>query len=120
MPGTPIRDAGEQDDQCSDEELLHPWPRCLDGICGGTATVSVCNKLTIMHRLATLLILVPIVMTPALAQSSSNPLVGRWDFNITSPSGTRANWLGVKENDGKLEIWFQPTGGNVYQVKDFK
>jgi hypothetical protein len=26
----------------------------------------------------------------------------------------------VTEKDGHLEVWYQPTGGNVYQVKDFK
>ena len=29
-----------------------------------------------------------------------------------------ANWLGVTENNGQLEVWFQPTGGHVIQVKD--
>jgi hypothetical protein len=55
-----------------------------------------------------------------LANAQSNPFVGRWDFNVTTPGGVGANWLGVKENAGNVEIWFQPTGGNVYQVKDFK
>ena len=49
----------------------------------------------------------------------SNPFLGRWDFDIQTPTGMRANWLGVTENNGNLEIWFQPTGGNVFQVKDF-
>jgi len=31
-----------------------------------------------------------------------------------------AAWLGVTETDGKLDVWFQPTGGNVYQIKNFK
>jgi hypothetical protein len=31
-----------------------------------------------------------------------------------------AAWLGVVEKDGKTEVWFQPTGGNVYKVDDFK
>ena len=44
--------------------------------------------------------------------------MGRWDFNFTTPRGTRAVWLGVTEKDGKLEVWYQPPGGNVYQVKD--
>jgi Domain of Unknown Function (DUF1080) len=54
------------------------------------------------------------------AQTKGNPFVGRWDFNITTASGTRANWLGITEKNGKLEVWFQPTGGNDYEVKDFK
>jgi hypothetical protein len=57
---------------------------------------------------------------PALAQASNNPFIGRWDFNITTPSGTRASWLGVSDKGAKLEVWYQPTGGNVFEVKDFK
>lgn len=53
---------------------------------------------------------------PAFAQKS--PLVGRWDFNLPSPGGNRASWLGVTEKDGSLEVWYQPTGGNVYKVKE--
>jgi hypothetical protein len=58
------------------------------------------------------------LLTPALAQNS-NPLAGKWDFNIVTPTGTAAAWLGITENGGTLDVWFQPTGGNVYQVKDF-
>ncbi len=57
---------------------------------------------------------------PAPAQTNSNPFVGRWDFNIPTATGTRATWLGITEKNGKLEVWFQPTGGNDYEVKDFK
>lgn len=56
----------------------------------------------------------------ALAQQTSNPFLGRWDFNITTPRGNSASWIGVSEKDGKLEVWYQPTGGNVYEMKDFK
>ncbi|MGD0300837.1 MAG: DUF1080 domain-containing protein [Bryobacteraceae bacterium] len=65
------------------------------------------------------LIAVSAFLAPAPAQTK-NPFVGRWDFNITAGNTTRATWLGVTEKDGKLEVWFQPTGGNVYEVKDFK
>ncbi|MCC7153430.1 MAG: DUF1080 domain-containing protein [Bryobacterales bacterium] len=51
---------------------------------------------------------------------AASPLAGRWNFNITTPGGARAAWLGIKDNGGKLEVWYQPAGGNVYQVKDFK
>jgi len=71
-------------------------------------------------KLGLILILVGALLTPAFSQKTSNPLVGRWDFNITTPAGTRASWLGVTEKEGSLEIWYQPTGGHVYQVKDFK
>ena len=60
------------------------------------------------------------LLAPALAWSQTNPFLGRWNFNLETPGGRRASWLGVSENNGALEIWFQPTGGNVYQVKDFK
>jgi hypothetical protein len=56
----------------------------------------------------------------ASAQTNSNPFIGRWDFNMTTANGTRATWLGITEKDGKLDVWFQPTGGNVYEVKDPK
>jgi hypothetical protein len=56
----------------------------------------------------------------AWANAQPNPFVGRWDFNVTMPKGVGANWLGVKDQGGKLEITFQPTGGNVYTVKDYK
>jgi hypothetical protein len=70
-----------------------------------------------MWKFAMGLIAAAAVMVPASAQSS--PFVGRWDFNITTPGGMRASWLGVAEKDGKLTVWYQPTGGNVYEVKDF-
>jgi hypothetical protein len=56
---------------------------------------------------------------PTFAQQKS-PFLGRWNFNITTPGGQRASWLGITEKAGALEVWFQPTGGNVYEVKDVK
>jgi hypothetical protein len=55
-----------------------------------------------------------------LAQADGNPFVGRWDFDVKTDSGVGANWLGVTEKDGKLEVWFQPTGGHVHTVEDVK
>jgi hypothetical protein len=69
-----------------------------------------------MHRIPTAFLALSIL---AIAQPKPNPFVGRWDFNMTSANGTRATWLGITEKNGKLEIWFQPTGGNDYEVKDF-
>ena len=57
---------------------------------------------------------------PALCQKSSNPFVGRWDFTIDTPTGVGANWLRVTDKGGSVEVWFQPTGGHVIPVKDFK
>ena len=71
-------------------------------------------------KLGLTLIFVCAFLMPVYSQKKINPLVGRWDFNITTRTGTGACWLGVKEKDGNLEIWYQPTGGHVYQVNDFK
>lgn len=56
----------------------------------------------------------------AFSQQGVSPLIGRWDFTISRGNVTQACWLGVTEKDGTLEVWYQPTGGHVYQVKDFK
>lgn len=52
-----------------------------------------------------------------LTAQSKSPLVGRWDFNLPN---NHASWLGIADKGGNLEIWYQPTGGNVYQVTGFK
>jgi hypothetical protein len=70
-----------------------------------------------MKRFAAILLAGTVCLLLVLAQKTPSPFVGRWDFN-TAPG--RANWLGVTEKDGTLEIWFQPTGGNVRQIKAFK
>jgi len=57
---------------------------------------------------------------PLASLAQTNPFAGRWDFNVPTRNGIGANWLGVSEQNGQLDIWFQPTGGNVFQVKDFK
>jgi hypothetical protein len=72
-----------------------------------------------MQRLATCLILASTLLTPAFPQKP-NPFIGRWNFNLTTPGGNRAAWLGISEKAGALEVWYQPTGGNVFQLKDFK
>ncbi len=52
--------------------------------------------------------------------AASNPFIGRWDFNVPTRNDVGANWLGISEKNGKLEVWFQPTGGHVYQIADSK
>jgi hypothetical protein len=52
--------------------------------------------------------------------ADSNPFLGHWDFDVQTPNGIGANWLGVSDKDGKLEVWFQPTGGHVHPVEDVK
>ena len=58
-----------------------------------------------------------LLLAPALTWAAS-PFAGRWDFTTTTPGGVGANWLGVTEKGDALEVWFQPTGGHVVQVKD--
>jgi hypothetical protein len=54
-------------------------------------------------------------------QAQTSAFVGRWDFNITQSNGKQAAvWLGIKENGSGLDIWYQPTGGHVFQVPDYK
>ena len=54
-------------------------------------------------------------------QAQTSPFVGRWDFNITQSNGKQAAiWLGIQEKAGGLDIWYQPTGGHVFQVPDYK
>ena len=61
-----------------------------------------------------------LVLTALLAASAfgqgGNSVVGRWDFNL--PRGG-AVWLGVAQKAGTFDVWYQPTGGNVLQLKDF-
>ena len=71
-------------------------------------------------KLSLILILLCTLLTPAFSQKKNNSFVGRWGFNITTQSGTGASWLGIKEKNRSLEIWYQPTGGHVYQVNNFK
>jgi hypothetical protein len=71
-------------------------------------------------RLVLVFASVSAVSATLIAQTSGNPFVGRWDFNLTTPAGTRASWLGVTDKNGSVEVWYQPPGGNVYEVKSFK
>jgi len=62
-----------------------------------------------------------LLLAAGMLWPAASPFAGRWNFNIRMPNGaTRAAWLGISEKDGKLAVWFQPTGGNVYEVKDFE
>ncbi|MBV8550551.1 MAG: DUF1080 domain-containing protein [Acidobacteriaceae bacterium] len=73
-----------------------------------------------MRQFLTGLVLFSAFLTPTFSKQNNNPFIGRWDFNITTPTGMRASWLGVTDKNGALDVWFQPTGGNVREVKDFK
>ncbi|MGI8745933.1 MAG: 3-keto-disaccharide hydrolase [Bryobacteraceae bacterium] len=69
-----------------------------------------------MKRFSVFIFLVTGFPLAAQSQPPGDPFVGRWDFNV----GTRASWLGITDHGGSLEVWFQPTGGNVYKVQDVK
>jgi hypothetical protein len=58
----------------------------------------------------------------ALAATDGKGFIGRWDFDVASAEhAVGANWLSVEQKGpNDYEIWFQPTGGHVYQVKDYK
>ncbi|HSU32264.1 MAG TPA: DUF1080 domain-containing protein [Bryobacteraceae bacterium] len=71
-----------------------------------------------MLRAAFFVLLSPLFIPAAFPQTS--PFVGRWDFNVTTPRGIGANWLGITQKGGGLDIWFQPTGGHVHPVPDYK
>lgn len=58
--------------------------------------------------------------TAALSFAADNPFLGRWDFDVKTPSGVGANWLGVSDKGGAPEVWFQPTGGHVHKVENAK
>lgn len=73
-----------------------------------------------MRNVFTGLFLAGVLAVSALAQGSGSAFLGRWGFDVKTRSGVGANWLGVKESGGSLDIWFQPTGGHVYQIKDYK
>jgi hypothetical protein len=73
-----------------------------------------------MHRLAIGLVLFCAMGVAAPGDTKSNPFLGRWNFNLTTPTGTRACWLGVSEKNGAIEIMYQPTGGNVFQITKYK
>jgi hypothetical protein len=63
--------------------------------------------------------LVAAFFAPLLAFSAS-PFAGKWGFTVTGPTSTSAYWLGITDNSGSLDVWYQPSGGNVLKMKDFK
>jgi hypothetical protein len=73
-----------------------------------------------MKQIYAALILAAVAVVPGLPLRGANPLAGRWDITVTTPHDTLVDWLGVAERNGAFEIWYQPPGGNVYQVKNYK
>jgi hypothetical protein len=73
-----------------------------------------------MRKLTIGTLLISALVTCAVSQPKSSPFVGRWDFNMAQGNTVRATWLGITEKNSALDVWYQPTGGNVYQLKDVK
>ena len=75
-------------------------------------------------RIATRVPCISLILTCGLITTTraqnTTPFVGRWDFDVTTGTGKGANWLGVTDKGGQLEIWFQPTGGHVRQIQTFQ
>jgi hypothetical protein len=67
------------------------------------------------------IVLVSAIFVPLLC-SAASPFAGRWDFTVPNAAGTAnsAYWLGITDKNGALDVWYQPSGGNVIQMKDFK
>jgi len=70
-----------------------------------------------MYTRRTSLLIASVLLAPAFALGAS-PFEGRWDFNTASAGAVGANWLGITARPGGLDVWFQPTGGHVIQLKD--
>ena len=73
-----------------------------------------------MKQIFAALILLAGLAVSAPALQAASPLVGRWDITVATPHGTLIDWLGVTEKDGVFDIWYQPPGGNVFQLTNFK
>jgi len=64
--------------------------------------------------------LLAVLIAPIMSSAQSSAFIGRWDFDVPTPNSIGANWLGVSEKNGKLDVWFQPTGGHVIELQDYK
>jgi hypothetical protein len=64
-----------------------------------------------MHRFIAAFILA------ASLRAQTSPFAGRWDFNLAPQ---RASWLGITDQGGNLNVWYQPTGGHFYQITELK
>ncbi len=71
-------------------------------------------------RITTYVMFAAALVMPAVSHAETSPFAGWWDFNMKTPNGIGACWLGITDKAGNLDVWYQPTGGNVYQVKDVK
>jgi Domain of Unknown Function (DUF1080) len=73
-----------------------------------------------MKRFSILLMIAAAALLSALAQTQSNPFVGRWDMTVTIGNGHFPSWLEVTEKGGNLEARVQQPTGNVAPVPGAK
>ena len=73
-----------------------------------------------MNQFIRLVICSLVLTATCVGQSGIHPFLGRWDINAGTPEHPRAMWLGVAENNGKVAVQWQPSGGNVIPIHDFK
>jgi hypothetical protein len=56
-----------------------------------------------------------LLATAILAQKSANPFLGRWDLDITPPTGAAyPDWIEVTQTGGALAARIQPKGGGAF------
>ncbi|MGO9261526.1 MAG: DUF1080 domain-containing protein [Bryobacteraceae bacterium] len=56
-----------------------------------------------------------LLATAILAQKSDNPFLGRWDLNVTPPTGAAyPDWIEVTQTGGALAARIQPRGGGAF------
>lgn len=73
-----------------------------------------------MKKLFLIPILAAALLLPALAQTSANPFLGRWDLTVTGPRNNFPDWLEVTEKDGALAARYQPSGGASQPIRALK
>lgn len=73
-----------------------------------------------MSRLQGITTVCALLVAPLL-HAQTSPFIGRWDFNLTEANGKpAASWLGISESGSGLAVMYQPTGGHVFKVSDYK
>jgi hypothetical protein len=73
-----------------------------------------------MKRFCILSIIASAALLSALAQTTKNPFIGRWDMTVTVGSTHYPSWLEVMEKGGNIEARVQQRTGNVAPVAGVK
>lgn len=76
------------------------------------------DRLPKMNRF--FLLVLGCALLPIASFGQSSPFIGTWGFDVHTQYGIGANWLGIRDQAGSLDIWFQPTGGHVFQIHNYK